>query len=89
MFSVPAVPAVERARWLAELADALDEAHRLVFELGIVDAAAPPAIELHLRIEAARMTVQSLRQSRAAERRVEYSPQWSSLVPWPAARAET
>jgi hypothetical protein len=88
MFSVPTeVPAAGKARWLAELADVLDEARRLLFELGIPDEAAAETLDLYVRIEAARLEVQSLRLSRSVAPRVEPGPEWSNFVPWPAAQA--
>ena len=90
MFSVPTeMPAAGRARWLAELADALDEAHRLLFELDLGDAGAGDALDLYVRIEAARLEVQSLRLSRSIARRTEPGPEWTNLVPWPGARASS
>ncbi|MEA3067627.1 MAG: hypothetical protein QOK41_1034, partial [Sphingomonadales bacterium] len=36
MYSVPTeVPAVERARWLADVSDTLDQAHRLLIKLDV------------------------------------------------------
>jgi hypothetical protein len=89
MFSVPTeMPAAGRARWLAELAEALDEAHRLLFELDLHDHGAAEALDLHVRIEAARLEVQSLRLSRSVAPRIEPDPEWSNLIPWPAQRAK-
>jgi hypothetical protein len=88
MFSVPTeVPSAHRARWLAEVADALDQAHQLLCELDLDSDAAPDALELRGRIEAARLQVQALRQSRPAAPPAEAGPEWSNLVPWPAKRA--
>lgn len=87
MFSVPTeVPAADRARWLAEVADALEQAHRLLFELDLENDAAAGALDLHVRIEAARLEVQALRLSRSIVPRTRPDPNWTNLA-WPAERA--
>ena len=52
---------VGRAQWLAELSEALEQAHALMWKLGIGDGGGPAAVELYLRVEAARLEVQALR----------------------------
>ena len=76
MCSVPIeVPPADRARWLAELAQALDDAQRLFRELDVRTIPRADAFELYMRIEAARLEVQSLRLSRSLRERAEMSPQ--------------
>ena len=76
MCSVPIeVPPADRARWLAELAEALDDAHRLFRQLDVRTIPRADAFELYMRIEAARLEVQSLRLSRSLRERAEISPQ--------------
>jgi hypothetical protein len=76
MCSVPIeVPPADRARWLAELAQALDEAQRLFRQLDMRTIPRADAFELFMRIEAARLEVQSLRLSRSLRERAEMSPQ--------------
>jgi hypothetical protein len=76
MCSVPIeVPPADRARWLAELAQALDEAQRLFRQLDMRTIPRADAFELYMRIEAARLEVQSLRLSRSLRERAEMSPQ--------------
>jgi hypothetical protein len=76
MCSVPIeVPPADRARWLAELAQALDEAQRLFRQLDVRTIPRADAFELFMRIEAARLEVQSLRLSRSLRERAEMSPQ--------------
>jgi hypothetical protein len=88
MFSVPTeMPAADRARWLAELADALDQAQRILFELELPGSSAADALELCTRIEAARFEVQSLRLSRSTAARRKAGPDWTNLLPWPSDRA--
>jgi len=77
MCSVPTeVPSAERARWLAELAQALDDAQRLFQMLDLRTVPRAEAFELYMRIEAARLEVQSLRLSRSLRQRAELPPQW-------------
>lgn len=87
MSSVPTeAPAAIRARWLAELSEALDGAQRLLSELAPADAR-DEAIDLCTRIEAARFEVQSLRLSRPGILPDEVDPKWSGFIPWqPAER---
>ena len=88
MCSVPTeVPAAERARWLAELSEALDEAQRLLAGL---DRGGGPEVhvrELHLRIEAARLEISSLRLSRSLNPRKGNDPERIELAPWQTAAA--
>jgi hypothetical protein len=82
------VPAVERARWLAELSDALNGANRLLAQLNLRAEQHLLARELHLRIEAARLEVQSLQLSRSLRPREESDPKWIGFQPWaPAGRS--
>lgn len=78
----PEVPATERAKWLAEVAEALNEAHTLVTRLHPSGANRSEAIELYLRIEAARLEVQSLRLSRSLQPRREFGPEWTGPEAW-------
>jgi hypothetical protein len=79
----PEVPARgERAKWLADLSNALNEAHDLLLGLNLQGERRADAFELHLRIEAARLEVQSLRLSRSLQPRQEPHPNWTELQPW-------
>ena len=71
--------AARRARWLAELGDALDEARRLTKKLGAAEGRIE-AIELYARIETVRFEVQAMRLRRTTQR-VEFDPKWTDL-PW-------
>ena len=83
MRSVPSdEPAAERARWLAELSDVLNDAHELLIHLSFQVNRLPEVRELNLRIDAARMEVQSLRLSRSATPRDEIGPEWIESLPW-------
>lgn len=90
MFSVPTeAPAAGRARWLADLAEALDEAHRILFELRLPEERAAEGLDLYARIEAARLEVQSLRLSRSIASRTEPGPEWSNFILWSPERARS
>nr|NUR38175.1 hypothetical protein [Sphingomonas sp.] len=84
------VPATaERARWLAELSDVLNEAHDLLTSLNPQGEQRPDAFELYLRIEAARLEVQSMQLSRSLQPRQETGPKWIGSDPWmPASNEE-
>jgi len=76
------VQAAERARWLADLAEALEETRRLLMRLNLSGEYLPVVRELHLRIEAARLEVQSLRLSRSLQPRQQSAPEWTETLPW-------
>lgn len=69
--------AANRARWLAELAEALDEARDLVREFGVGDGE-----ELYARIAAVRQQVETMRISRRSGGGQDLDPEWSKDVPW-------
>jgi hypothetical protein len=75
--------AADRARWLAELSESLDEAQKLLVRLGIGTADSPLAMELYLRIEGARFAVQSLRLRPMGAFSELTGPKWSESMPWP------
>ena len=83
MGSVPSgLPAAERVRWLAELSDALDSADRLLPLLELRPDQNVEAIDLHVRIQAARMEVNALRLSRSLSPFKEKCPEWTERPPW-------
>lgn len=77
--------AAERARWLAELADALDQAQRLVWTLGGSAERTAELMELYGRLDAAQAEVQMLRFRRGGNR--DPGLAWPDL-PWQRARGE-
>jgi hypothetical protein len=83
MCGVPTdMSAAERARWLAELSDALNNAHDFLVGLNFRDEQRLEARELFLRIEAARFEVQSLRLSRSLSERRDNDPKWIRSSAW-------
>lgn len=78
--SVPTeVPAAARARWLAEISEALNEAHQLLVELQLPAERRLEVRELFVRIEAVRREVQSLRLSRSLNPRAENGPKGTNF----------
>jgi hypothetical protein len=73
---------VERAHWLAELADALEEARQLMKRLGAAEGRID-AVELYARIEAVRLEVQAMRlRRRTAWSAENLAPEWTNDIPW-------
>ena len=75
------VSAALRARWLAELAEALEKARALVKQLGAADGRLE-AIELYARIEAIRFEGQTMRLGLRGSTAQPASPEWSNNLPW-------
>lgn len=80
--------AAERARWLAELAHAIDRAQRLARTLAVSQADPAEAIELGKRLEAIRHEVEELQRGSRMLLRREIDPRWTGLVPWNRRRPE-
>ena len=74
------VRAGAKARWLADLDQALADARQLMKRLGAAEGRLE-AIQLYTRIEALRLEVESLRLGRRTPG-VELPPQWMELLPW-------
>jgi hypothetical protein len=78
--SVPTeVPAADRARWLAELSEALEDAHHVLVQLNLPSDRHSEARDLFLRIEAAKLEIQLLRLSRSLNLRNENDPKGTNL----------
>lgn len=75
------VSAALRARWLAELAEALEQARALVKQLGAAEGRIE-AIELYARIEAIRFEVQAMRLGAHRAATEPAGPEWSKNLPW-------
>jgi len=73
--------AAHRARWLAELADALDEARTLVRQFGVEEARID-AIDVAARIEAVSSEVHKMRLMRSSHGCQDFDPEWTKNVPW-------
>ena len=74
--------AAQRARWLAELADAMEQAQAIAWRLGISEGDDPEAKQLYARLEAARDEVEALRRGIWAGARQQLDPIWMKLLAW-------
>jgi hypothetical protein len=74
---------MRRARWLGELAAALEEARRLTKQLG-ADEGRIEAVELYARIEAVRLEIQAMRLTRSSGGGggESFDPDWTKDLPW-------
>ena len=75
----------DRARWLAELAVAVDEALVLLWCIGVLEGDNADEKELHGRLEAARAEIECLRGVREPLARERFDPDWIKLFSreWP------
>jgi hypothetical protein len=55
---------VERSRWLGELAQAIDDAQRLVWELGSAAGLSVDTLDLYARLEVVRDELERMRRAR-------------------------
>ena len=74
--------ATERARWLAELASALDEAQKVAWRLGVSEGDSAEAKDLYGRIETTRAEVDRLRLNGFRRIREESAPDWTGIALW-------
>lgn len=72
--------AVERARWLAELAFAVEQAQQLASEIAAAEDKRRAAQELHAQLEAIRIELEMLRRGRSAGLVAEIDPRWMKLL---------
>lgn len=81
-FAVKRVPtlisATERARWLAELAAAVDDAQVLLWRIGVLEGDNAVAKELYGRLEATRAEIECLRGAQAPAHDA-IDPKWMNL----------
>jgi len=71
-----------RARWLAELAAALEEAQRFATLLGNEQPESDELGIIRARIKAVRAELESLRRAGLGELRREVNPEWTNLAKW-------
>jgi hypothetical protein len=67
---------LERARWLADLAEAIAQAQKLVWTLGVSEGDSEEARDLYARLELVRGEVEALRFGSWVEVRPEIDPLW-------------
>ena len=71
--------AAERARWLAELATAVDTAQRLARSLGAARGNSAELDAIHARLEAIQGEVEQLRGGGRTARPTQLDPDWTSI----------
>jgi len=81
--------AAERARWLADISAALDEAQSLLISLQYGLTPQIEMRELHARIGAAQIEVQSLRLIRSVAGTRYRGPDWTEMPPWERAARDS
>lgn len=74
--------AVEHSRWLAELAEAIDQAQRLARTLSATGSNSAEAKELFRRLESVRIEVDALRRGGWVTRSTEIDPLRTNSFPW-------
>ena len=82
MYRSTKLVASARARWLTELAQALEEAQRLAVQLGNWHPDNQDAAALRVRILAVRAELDDLRRNGLGEVRREIDPDWTNLATW-------
>jgi hypothetical protein len=70
----------DRARWLAELARAIDEAQQLVWRMAALRGDNVRSSEIYGQLEAARDEVERLQRSATRKIRFERQRDWSELL---------
>jgi len=75
----------ERARWLAELSDTLVAAEEIASQLGLGRMHHADAVELLMRLAAARAQVTALRLGRPDGGFDDADPKWTNAPLWPEA----
>jgi hypothetical protein len=76
------VTAARHAQWLAELAEALEDAQRLLWRLGPSTASDVDILDLLARVEVMRAQVRGLRLGRTPVLFDEFDPNWMSSLLW-------
>ena len=74
--------AAARARWLAELAEALSRAQDLSWRFGQAVGQSSEAMDLYARLETVRGEVRSLQLRPVPGRDAENDPKWTNESPW-------
>lgn len=74
--------AAERARWLAELAQAVDQAQQLAWSLSVSQANSAEVEGLYRRLEAVRIEIESLRRGNWQTGPADPDPLWTNFLGW-------
>lgn len=75
------ISAAERARWLADLAVAVDDAQVALWQMGVLEGDNADAKLLYGRLESARAEIESLRGAHEIGHEA-LDPEWMKLLPW-------
>ena len=80
--------AVRQARWLAELAQAIDQAQRLARSLESSGRGGAEALAIIKRLETVRLEVDTLRRASRESLRRPIDPFWTGFALWNRRRAD-
>lgn len=81
MYASKRTAAVNRENWLAELAEAIDEAAQLAWRLGYVEGDSADARQLFTRLGNLRGELETIRGNGWMSVSAKISPFWSNLLP--------
>jgi hypothetical protein len=70
----------EEARWLAKLAEAIAQAQKVVWRIGVSEGDSAEAKDLYCRLEAVRAEVEALRRGPTPAPKRETRSYWSHLL---------
>jgi hypothetical protein len=70
----------EEARWLAKLAEAIAQAQKVVWRIGVSEGDSAEAKDLYCRLEAVRAEVEALRRGPSPAPKRETRSYWSHLL---------
>jgi hypothetical protein len=73
-------PPNEEARWLAKLAEAIAQAQRVVWRIGVSEGDSAEAKDLYCRLEAVQAEVEALRRGPLPAPKRETRSYWSHLL---------
>jgi hypothetical protein len=72
----------DRARWLAELAVAIEQAQKVAWRLGVTEGQDPEALDLYAQLESAREEIEVLRCGGWSGEQQPLDPFWIKFLPW-------
>lgn len=73
--------AAARARWLAEVAAALDDARQVIKQLGALTSGIE-FVELYDQIDSLAVDIEMTRRMRSSPAGRHFDPEWSNNIPW-------
>lgn len=72
--------AADRRSWLAEIADAIEDAQRLAWRLGVSEGHSSEALRLYGELELARAELEALRKGAIPRLQAELPPIWLQSI---------